>query len=238
MKAVLCLWAREHLKGRPGPGSGLARLLKKKRRRKTQHSLLCMCVYVCLAKSGKTGRLCPATLGRDAPRNSQSCRWWGRKRDERRVSPKLKVADLLFTCCPSCRWGPLSPSNQSCNTAVEKPGGKMKKQKRRWNIPEKIIVLKDYKGQQEGFQPTVFILCASAWPWIVTWLLKGTQRLPARICWNITTWSDTWMGLLSWILSGWIIWTAVHFCLCKPNFTNLLTWKNMTDAAGHRSPEM
>lgn len=63
MKAVLCLWAREHLKGSPGPGSGLALLLKKlrrerkKKKRKKQHSPLCMCVYVCLAKSGKTGRL-------------------------------------------------------------------------------------------------------------------------------------------------------------------------------------
>lgn len=49
MKAVLCLWAREHLKGRPGPGSGLAWLLEKK----TQHSALCMCVYVYVCVFGK-----------------------------------------------------------------------------------------------------------------------------------------------------------------------------------------
>lgn len=50
MKAVLCLWAREHLKGRPGPGSGLALLLKKLRRKKKkkQHSPLCMCACMCV----------------------------------------------------------------------------------------------------------------------------------------------------------------------------------------------
>lgn len=48
MKAVLCLWAREHLKGRPGPGSGLARLLKKKKQKKKHNTLLCVCACVCL----------------------------------------------------------------------------------------------------------------------------------------------------------------------------------------------
>lgn len=146
--------------------------------------------------------------------------------------PGLKVADLLFTCCPSCRWGPLSPSNQSCNAAVEKPGGMMKTQERSWNIPAEIIVLKDYKRQQEGSQSTVFIPCASAWPWIVTWLLKGHSAFTCadlleyyHLEWHLD-------GFLSWILTGWIIWTAAHFCSCTPNFTNLLTWKIMTDAAG------
>lgn len=46
MKAVLCLWAREHLKGRPGPGSGLARLLEKKN--PTTLSSVCARVYVCV----------------------------------------------------------------------------------------------------------------------------------------------------------------------------------------------
>lgn len=51
MKAVLCLWAREHLKGRPGPGSGLARLLEKKKeekKKKPYNTLLCACVCVCV----------------------------------------------------------------------------------------------------------------------------------------------------------------------------------------------
>lgn len=98
MKAVLCLWDREHLKGRPGPGSGLARLLKKKRKHNTlAHTeescgLLCMCVFVCLAKSSKQDG-CLATLGRDTPRKQAGMSMLREMREERMVW--LKATDLL-----------------------------------------------------------------------------------------------------------------------------------------------
>lgn len=82
---------------------------------------MCVCVFVCLAKSGKTGRLCPATLGRGTPRNRQSCRCWGEKMDERMVSPALKPADLLLPVV-LLQVRPASPHIQSCNSSVESGG--------------------------------------------------------------------------------------------------------------------
>lgn len=96
MKAVLCLWAREHLKGRPGPGSGLARLLKKKQKKNTTLSSVyvrvCLCVWQRAAKQDGCARLLLA----ETLRGTDSCRCCGEQRDERMVSPALKAAHLLL----------------------------------------------------------------------------------------------------------------------------------------------
>lgn len=130
MKAVLCLWAREHLKGRLGSGSGLAREKRKKgeeeeegKKNPKQNSPLCMCVYVCLAKSGKTGRLCSATAGRDTLRNRHSCRCWGERKGERTLS---STSDHLFTCCPCDAGGPDQPQRPECTAAEDEDAQKMK----------------------------------------------------------------------------------------------------------------
>lgn len=70
MKAVLCLWAREHLKGRLGPGSGLARLLgKKKKKKKTHNTLLCVCECMCVFGKDRQNRT--AVLGYSWQRHSE-----------------------------------------------------------------------------------------------------------------------------------------------------------------------
>lgn len=50
MKAVLCLWAREHLKGRLGSGSGLDVEKRKKgeEEEKKNKTLPCACVCMCV----------------------------------------------------------------------------------------------------------------------------------------------------------------------------------------------
>lgn len=145
---------------------------------------MCVCVFVCLAKSGKTGRLCPATLGRDTPRNRQSCRCWGEKRDERMVSPALKPADLLLPVV-LLQVRPASPHIQRCNSSVEESGGEMKMQRRRWNILQGSLCWRITRGRKrisaDCFHPLLLCLGVSEES---TWLLKDT--LPAWIGWIIT----------------------------------------------------
>lgn len=188
MKAVLCLWAREHLKGRPGPGSGLARLLKKKTKKHNTLLCVCACMCVCLAKSGKTGRLCPATLGRDTPRNRQSCRCWGETRDERMVSPALKAADLLIPVV-LLQVRLASPYIQRCNTSIEGCRGEMKMQRRRWNILQGSLCWRIMRGRNrisaDCFHPLFLCLDVSDW---------------APDCWRHSVF--TCMDLLDYYLSG------------------------------------
>lgn len=104
MKAVLCLWAREHLKGRLGPGSGLARLLKKK---KTQHSPLyvrvCVCVWQRAAKQDGGARLLLAETLRGTDRVVDAEERRGMKEwfHWRRGAADLFLPVMLLQVCPA-----------------------------------------------------------------------------------------------------------------------------------------
>lgn len=83
MKAVLCLWAREHLKGRPGPGSGLALLLKKLRRKKKRNNtLLCVCACMCVWQ--RAAKQDSQSWQRHSKDQTQS---WKLRREEKTASP-------------------------------------------------------------------------------------------------------------------------------------------------------
>lgn len=155
MKAVLCLWAREHLKGRPGPGSGLALLERRRRRRrrereresrkKAYNTLLCVCACVCVwqraaqkkrERKEETGRLYPARLGREQTELSGATRDEGWKN--------------WFS--PARCWGSLLPSGCA---AGGKPG--------RHDAPCRMESMRDtnegrktedYEEQEEDFSST------------------------------------------------------------------------------------
>lgn len=120
MKAVLCLWAREHLKGRPGPGSGFALLERRRRRRRKRereskkkkkpttlssvYALACVFGKERLKKKKKKGRNRTVIPGSSWQRTDRLVGG-----DERRgmkelvlTSPPLRVSSPVWLCC---RWG-------------------------------------------------------------------------------------------------------------------------------------
>lgn len=94
MKAVLCLWAREHLKGRLGPGSGLALLLKKGKKKETTLSS----VHVRVCVFGKERQNRTDRLGRDTEDQSRMPRGDGR------TSPTPHLSSPQWQVGPPSRY--------------------------------------------------------------------------------------------------------------------------------------
>lgn len=152
MKAVLCLWAREHLKGRPGPGSGLARLLKKKNKKKNT-TLSSVYVRVCVCVFGKERQNRTAVPGYS----------WQRHSEEQTELSMLRREEGWkngFTGTKAC-WSPLTcrpaagASGQSPHSEVQQlRGGVWRRDEdaeEEMKHPAGIIVLKDYEGQEKDF---------------------------------------------------------------------------------------
>lgn len=153
-----------------------------------------MRVFVCLAKSGKTGLLCPTTLGRDTLRNRQSCRCWGEKRNERMTSVATGGASSPLTWCPVAgasgrpyiqRWQHLRRGVWSWRRRRGRGGGGEEKTSCRDHCAEGL------RGAGRGFElagimlhPSVPLLPhhgSSAPDW---W--RDSQPLPAWTCYVIT----------------------------------------------------
>lgn len=188
---------------------------------------MCLYVCVCLAKSGKTGRLYPASLGRDTQRNRQSCRCRREKRDERMVSPTLKAAHLLFPVIV-LQVGPRSaPTIRGAAPSWREPDGEMQMQGRRRNIPVGIFVLEDYEGREEDFC-YVFILTPHArsgapdhWRTLSTYLRGSAGLLPE---WHLGKFLSFTTYRLEGFLGGRLgRFLTVHLYFCKTDF-GLTCW--------------
>lgn len=172
MKAVLCLWAREHLKGRPGPGSGLARLLEKKKerkkRRKTQHSPLCMCVLVCVCVCvfGKERQNRTAVPGYSWQRHSEEQTELSLPRRAEGLKKGFNATEGCsspLTCCPAAGASGLGPHIQE--VLHLRRGARRRDEDVRGGdeTPCRDHCAGGLRGAGRGFQPTVFILGSSAW---------------------------------------------------------------------------
>lgn len=187
MKAVLCLWAREHLKGRLGPGSGLARLLEKKRqknKKNPQHSPLCM--WVCVFGKDRQNRT--AVLGYSWQRHSEEqAELLMLRREEgwRNGFTNAEACWFPLTCCPVAD-GPGQP-RQSEGQRHHRGAWRSRCRGGDETSLQGSLCWRITRGRKRilahCFHPLCFCSSASEWS---TWLLKDTQHLPAWICWIIT----------------------------------------------------
>lgn len=190
MKAVLCLWAREHLKGRPGPGSGLARLLEEKKNKKKQNTTLssvfvrvCVCVWQRAVKQDGCARLLLAETLRGTDRVVDA--------EERRGMKgwfhqhwRLLISSYLLSCC---RWARSAPTIRGATPPQRSLEERCRCRRGDETSLQGWLCWRITRGRKRiaahCFHPLCLCLSVSEWS---TWLLKDTQRLPAWICWIIT----------------------------------------------------
>lgn len=151
MKAVLCLWAREHLKGRPGPGSGLAWLLKKKK-------TTLFSVYVRVCVFGKERQNRTPVPGYSWQRHSEEQTELSMLRREEGWKNGFLIPPYLSSH-RRCVWPALHPAVRHLRRGVWKRDGDSEEMKH----PAGIIVLKDCEGKK-GIQLflSLLFLCVDA----------------------------------------------------------------------------